>query len=140
MPIIEPIKDVSDWTVDDWRGAFNTLTELYSKALSRAEAAEAILSAPDKVIDNMTAVISERIAAERRVAELEARLADEWQPVTEPPTTEEMYLTWDGYEIKALGYYTYWEDDSLTWRDEFDEPVADITHWRPLPPPPAATE
>lgn len=80
-------------------------------------------------------------AAEARVTELEARLAEQaWRLVTEPPTTEEMYLTWDGYEIKALGYYTYWEDDSLTWRDEFDEPVADITHWRPLPPPPAATE
>ena len=44
-------------------------------AEARAKAAEVIASAPDKVIDNMTTVISERIAAERRVAELEALLA-----------------------------------------------------------------
>jgi hypothetical protein len=110
MPIIEPIKDVADWTVDDWRGAFNTLSELYSKALARAE------------------------AAERELAELEARLADEWRPVTEPPEED----GW--YDVYAPDFKDYGEfQDTARWeRSEW------FVYWdklRPAPtPPPAATE
>ncbi len=102
MPIIEPIKDVADWTVDDWRGAFNTLSELYSKALARAE------------------------AAERRVAELEARLADEWRPVTEQPTEAGYYQTVND------GLYEHCYYGPNGWEDYYLPP----TYWRPLTDPP----
>ena len=60
----------------------NGLIMALMAAEARAKAAEVIASAPDKVIDNMTTVISERIAAEARIAELEARLAGEaWRSV-----------------------------------------------------------
>ena len=101
------------------------------------------------------AAIARAEAAERELAELEARLAmleaqavdwdwqpteQEWRSVTELPKEEDFYLTWDGYEIVGRWYSSYYEDDVLAWRDEFNEQQEGITHWRPLPPPPAATE
>ena len=44
MMVIEPIKPVDDWTIDDWRDAFDTLNELYSRELKRAERAESGLT------------------------------------------------------------------------------------------------
>ena len=82
------------------------------------------------------------VAAERRVAELEARLADEWRPVTTPPIED----GW--YDVYAPDFKDYGEfQDTARWeRSEwfvYGEPISP-THWaklRPAPtPPPTATE
>lgn len=80
-------------------------------------------------------------AAERRVAELEARLAElDWRPVTEPPPIDDQY---EVYSPTSWGVYqdmAWW--DGKEWIADGEE--LHPTHWakaRPAPtPPPAATE
>lgn len=74
-----------------------------------------------------------------RVAELEARLAEqEWRPVTEPPESG----VWRGFlydpDVHYMGGdYAIYSLEPGTWIH--NHPITP-THWRPLPPPPAATD
>ena len=82
-------------------------------------------------------------AAERRVAELEA--ANEWRPVTGddlPEDHDEALVTVeneDGYRFVDMAEFTvggvWWQRVDTGWQE-----LKRVTHWRPLPPPPAATE
>lgn len=115
---------------------------------TRAEAAEKLLSAPDKVIDNMTAVISERIAAESalaaaqaQVAELKAQLAAQaWRPVAEQEPPQGQNVIGKQYIesppcIVSLDFDPM--DNEWIWQDvdgvsyHYDS----INYWRPIDPP-----
>ena len=97
----------------------------------------------DRVLQTLRDEITSRLAAEKRVQELEAQLAaQEWRPVTEPPIED----GW--YDVYAPDFKDYGEfQDTARWeRSEwfvYGEPISP-THWaklRPAPtPPPAATE
>ena len=95
-------------------------------ALSRAEAAERRVD----VANNLAMETNARLnRAERRVAELEARLADqEWRPVTEPPQMADNYHVW-----RRPGYHDFCHFNGVNWRTTGGDSV---THWRPLPAPP----
>ena len=92
-----------------------------------------------------SAVVARAEAAERRVAELEARLVDEWRPVTGddlPDDHDEALVTVeneDGYRFVDMAEFTvggtWWQRVDTGWRE-----LKRVTHWRQLPPPPAATE
>ena len=140
------------------RAEFNTLNELYSESLSRAEAAErerdalralsirvevggitynfdkALATIPGGAnIDNVTVKINNM------------ELTDEWRPVTGddlPEDHDEALVTVendDGYRFVDMAEFTvggvWWQHVDTGWRE-----LKRVTHWRPLPPPPAATE
>ena len=83
-------------------------------------------------------------AAERRVAELEARLAEQaWRPVTEPPEKDDRYLVWwkgaSWIDSPVLALYSKFSDVWLY--DDSDEPYNEPPdYWQIITPPPAATE
>lgn len=87
-------------------------------------------------------------AAEKRVAELEARLADqEWRPVTgEEPALDKNILLLTYYPIgePCIARREYHDGNNNAWRrsDGYLFSIDDLlmARWRPLPPPPAATE
>jgi hypothetical protein len=87
------------------------------------------------------AAIARAEAAERELAELEARLADEWRPVTEPPGKADWR---SGFIVSTESEMVYYADEyskgAWLWGDGWMKEIEGVTHWRPLPPPPAATE
>jgi hypothetical protein len=111
-----------------------------------------MIKARDETIDELSAEV-ERLtpyvvvaewtkaraeAAERRVAELEARLADEWRPVTEPPIEEGEYWGWDAHDGVFITHYNPDRDydDDWAWSDWSGEMIP-VDMWSPsIPPPP----
>jgi hypothetical protein len=87
------------------------------------------------------AAIARAEAAERRVAELEARLAGEaWRPVTEKPEKSGHYLAYDadGEQFLFAGVCPY---RVARWDGKWNSGLNGLNdYWRPLPPPPTATE
>jgi hypothetical protein len=121
-----------------------------------------MIKARDETIDELSAEV-ERLtpyvvvaewtkaraeAAERRVAELEARLADEWRPVTGkvPRLNEKILLITDYTEpsISLVHRERHADHNGDVWRQYngglFKLNIPERALWRPLPPPPAATE
>jgi hypothetical protein len=90
-------------------------------------------------IDSITVKIDDMklVAAEKRVAELEARLADEWRPVTEPPIEEGEYWGWDAHDGVFITHYNPDRDydDDWAWSDWSGEMIP-VDMWSPLIPPP----
>ena len=81
-----------------------------------------------------------------RIAEMEAQLAAQaWRPVTGddlPEDHDEALVTVendDGYRFVDMAEFTvggvWWQRVDTGWQE-----LKRVTHWRPLPPPPAATE
>jgi len=81
-----------------------------------------------------------------RITELEAQLAAHaWRPVTGddlPEDHDEALVTVendDGYRFVDMAEFTvggvWWQRVDTGWQE-----LKRVTHWRPLPPPPAATE
>lgn len=68
--MIESIKPIEEWSVDDWRTAFNALTELYNAAVKRADEAEAqtevlrssFISAVETVMNLYSTAANNRVA------------------------------------------------------------------------------
>ena len=88
----------------------------------------------------LKATIKERDELARRVAELEARLADEWRPVTEKPEKSGHYLAYDadGEQFLFAGVGPY---RVARWDGKWNSDLNGLNDcWRPLPPPPTATE
>ncbi len=85
--------------------------------------------------------LSRAEAAEARVAELEARLAGEaWRPVTEKPEKSGHYLAYDadGEQFLFAGVCPY---RVARWDGKWNSGLNGLNdYWRPLPPPPTATE
>lgn len=85
------------------------------------------------------------LAAEKRVAELEAELAKvrEWQPIDTAPKDGKWIALWSQDGGVSVGYWgpTYFDSD-YAWvryhhRSDSEEVRPVPTHWRPLPQPPA---
>ena len=77
--------------------------------------------------------------AERRVAEFEARLVElDWRPVTEKPGHDGRYLIAINYYGRPYTLPALYDHTRGRWQSLNEEMTP--THWRPLPPPPAATE
>ena len=76
-------------------------------------------------------------AAEKRVQELEAELAaQEWRPVTEPPTEKGLYLVYDA-DGERFFHAGIWPYRVVTWRNGWGSSLDGLAdYWRPLPPPP----
>lgn len=122
------------------------LFNMYGAALTRvaeleAQVGEAVFHETDR--RNAWKVADKNAA---RVKELEARLVDqEWRPVTGddlPEDHDEVLVTVendDGYRFVDMAEFTvggnWWQRIDEGWRE-----LKRVTHWRPLPPPPAATE
>lgn len=110
-------------------------------ALARAEAAENALAVAQAEARGMTALYDASvITAEKRVQELEAQLAaQEWRPVTKPPTDEGEYWGWDAHDGVFITHYTPDRDydDDWAWSDYNGEMIP-VDMWSPLisPPPP----
>ena len=100
--------------------------------------------------EELAAAIARAEAAEKRVQELEAQLAAQlapqaWRPVTGddlPEDHDEALVTVendDGYRFVDMAEFTvggvWWQRVDTGWQE-----LKRVTHWRPLPPPPAATE
>lgn len=60
-----------------------------------------------------------------------------WIPVSDrlPEHPTDSVLVFDGAGI-SIGHYEYF-DDRLLWHIDGEDNLIDITHWQPLPPPPA---
>jgi hypothetical protein len=75
-------------------------------------------------------------AALARVAELESQLAAQgWRPVTEKPPAHDSYLVYRASPPQAEP----WRYEFGVW-DDSGWDIEAITHWRPLPPAPAAPQ
>ena len=75
------------------------------------------------------------IAAERRVAELEARLAEqEWRPVTEKPGKADWR---SGFLVDTKNGIVYYADEydkgAWLWGDGYMKEIEAVTHWIFLP-------
>jgi hypothetical protein len=108
--------------------------------LARAEAAEA--EAEDAILVASDAAQREESAMHAlshfraRVAELESQLAAQgWRPVTEKPPAHDSYLVYRASPPQAEP----WRYEFGVW-DDSGWDIEAITHWRPLPPAPAAAE
>lgn len=62
------------------------------------------------------------------IFELEAQLAAQWRPVTEPPQMADNYHVW-----RRPGYHDFCHFNGVNWRTTGGDSV---THWQPLPAPP----
>ena len=128
---------------------FAQVTEAMYEAQEKAEAAESALAVSQAEARGMNALYDASVKVNetlsKRVAELEARLADEWRPVTGddlPDDHDEALVTVeneDGYRFVDMAEFTvggtWWQRVDTGWQE-----LKCVTHWRPLPPPPAATE
>ena len=128
---------------------FAQVTEAMYEAQEKAEAAESALAVSQAEARGMNALYDASVKVNetlsKRVAELEARLADEWRPVTGddlPDDHDEALVTVeneDGYRFVDMAEFTvggtWWQRVDTGWRE-----LKRVTHWRQLPPPPAATE
>ena len=73
----------------------------------------------------------------RKIQELEAQLAQEWRPVTEPPTEKGLYLVYDA-DGERFFHAGIWPYRVVTWRNGWGSSLDGLAdYWRPLPPPPS---
>ena len=133
--IVEPMKPVDSWNIDDWRNAFNTLSKVYSDsaaydykiitAIANAVGAPPFdgSAPPDEWADAIIAT-----AAALR-AELDAmRAACAWRPGTERPLQDGLYLT---------EHYSYGEsaNDVNRYSAAAGWHCRSVpTYWLPIPP------
>ena len=88
-----------------------------------------------------------QIAALReKVAKLEAQLAAQWRPVTEPPTDEGEYWGYDEHDRHNSVFITHYTpehdyEDGWAWSD-WEGELIPVSKWLPLtyPPPPTRDE
>jgi len=123
----------------DWRDEYeaavierNRLIMALTAAEARAKAETARANELEAALlmdyDELSSLIE---ALHKRVIELEARLAEqEWRPVTEDD------WTFDGHQMIEVRETRIWEWNGEVWQIL---PQA-VNDWRPLPPPPTATE
>ena len=75
----------------------------------------------------------------RKIQEFEARLVElDWRPVTEKPGHDGRYLIAINYYGRPYTLPALYDHTRGRWQSLNEEMTP--THWRPLPPPPAATE
>ncbi len=130
---------------------FAQVTEAMYEAQEKAEAAESALAVSQAEARGMNALYDASVKVNetlsKRVAELEARLADEWRPVTGkvPRLNEKILLITDYTEpsISLVHRERHADHNGDVWRQYngglFKLNIPERALWRPLPPPPAAT-
>lgn len=119
-----------------------------SEQPARLDGLSGVLLTPTSVVDavgsklppdptSVLALIQERDALKKRVAELEAHVP-RWIPVTErlPEKWRNcLTLSYEGY-IAILEFRWWLSSENDGWFDLEDYKIGGITHWMPLPPPP----
>lgn len=60
-----------------------------------------------------------------------------WQPISTAPKDGRRILVANSSSICIAEWWSH--EDGGCWRDDFSERVNMMTHWTPLPEPPAAT-
>jgi uncharacterized coiled-coil protein SlyX len=129
---------LAEWIRPMYTRERRKLAGLFEAVIARAEAAEA--EAADAILVASDAAQREESAMHAlshfraRVAELESQLAAQgWRPVTEKPPAHDSYLVYRASPPQAEP----WRYEFGVW-DDSGWDIEAITHWRPLPPAPAA--
>ena len=69
-----------------------------------------------------------------------------WRPIADAPRDGTWILTWVGGVVKPFPYICAWSDSYSihglggNWNDGLCQMGIEVTHWQPLPPPPAREE
>ena len=116
----------------------------FLRSMDEPEMADEVANAHNRLECYSTGITNQiieslRSVAEKSLAELAALKAEnEWQPIETAPKDNAVFLAWRKHATHPL-MVRY--EPSYDWFANYDgEHVYDLTHWMPLPKPPAMAQ